>query len=123
MLIGMALCILSTDEAVGERESVAHSPDLTLKGQVGRALADRGMQVSLNVLDMNERAFDVYAEIAIVNPAYRERGIVRVADDGLICWRGQVRGTDDDSGGIDLDEVTKTLTRTLAAAGSAPVSR
>jgi hypothetical protein len=117
--VAMASCILGADQVTDNGVPVSNS-DMTLKGQVGRALADKGMQVSLGVLDLNEQTFDVYAEIAIGNPACPERGTVRVADDGLISWHCQLPGPEGEPSGLDVDEIAKTLARTLAIAGPCP---
>ncbi len=117
VLAAMITCILGGNRAADACVPVAHHPRMTLKGQVGRALAAQGMQVCLNVLDEDEPSFEVYAEIAIANPACRGRGFVCTADDGLICWHGRICDPDHPDDGLDLDEVTRTLARTLAASG------
>ncbi len=114
-LAAMAMCILSVDRAADSCVPVAHNRGVTLKGQIGRALADQGMHVSLNVLDTDELFFEVYSEVAITNPARPDRGTVCVADDGLLWWRGQVRNADHREDGLDLADITDTLTRTLLA--------
>jgi len=74
------------------------------------------MQVCLNVLDKDEQLFEVYTEIAVTNPARPDRGTVRVGDDGLICWHCTIGTSGCPEGGVDLDDVSGTLGRVLAAA-------
>jgi hypothetical protein len=105
----MALCILDADSAPAMRVPVLPGPLMTFKGRVGRAAADQGMQVSLKVLDEDRQFFEVYAEINITNPVRPERGTVRVADDGLISWHCQIRNPGQPEGGLDIDEVIRTL--------------
>ena len=112
----MIMRILSGERAARATVPVARDPGLTLKGQIGRALAGHGMHVSLNVLGEDETDFDVYAEIAAVNPACPDRGTVRADDDGLICWHGQIRDSENPEDGLDLDEITRTLAGALTTA-------
>ena len=117
VLAAMTLRILSTDPGTSSPVPVARDPRMTLKGQVGRALADQGMQVRLDVLDEDEQLFEVYAEITITNPASPDRGTIRIADDGPLWWRCRIRDPEDpDSGGLDLDEITGAIARALTAA-------
>ncbi len=114
VLAAMVLCMLGGNCTAGACAPVARHPRLTLKGQIGRTLADQGMQVGLNILDKDETALEVYAEISIANPACSNRGFVWVADDGLIHWHGQISNPEDPASGLDLDEITGTLARALA---------
>jgi len=118
VLVAMITCILGGSDAAGTLLPVAHHPRPTLKGQIGKALAGRGMQARLNILDKDESAFEVYAEVTVTNPTLPDRGTVSVADDGLICWRGQIRDPKQPGDGLDLDEITRTLGRVLATATS-----
>jgi hypothetical protein len=58
---------------------------ITLKGIVGRELAARGLDVSLEVYEDTD-FYDVRAAIVAVNPGTREDASVRVDDDGSITW-------------------------------------
>ena len=89
-IVSIVLDLLSPawDDAISLRLSAL--PDLTLKGLAGRALVERGMDVSLSLPGRDEQFFEAYAEIAITNPAEPGRGTVRVADHGAICWTCQV---------------------------------
>jgi hypothetical protein len=113
-LAAMALCILSGDAAPVAGAQVACDPRMPLKGQAGRALAGQGMCVRLDVLDEDEQYFEVYAEISVTSPEHPGRGTVRITDDGLLCWRGQLRNPEHPDADLDLDQLTDTLARTLA---------
>src|ERR1700722_18261191 len=91
VLTEMIMCILGGDHLSPERASPECNSQMTLKGQIGRVLAGQGMQVRRDVLDQDASAFEIYSEIAVTNPTHPDRGTVRVADDGLISWHGQMR--------------------------------
>jgi hypothetical protein len=95
------------------RPPVTAEPRLTMISQAGRTLARQGMQVRLNLLDTDEQLFEIYSEIAVTNPARPDRGTIRLADGGLIRWRGQLSNPADPESGLALSELTGTLTRVL----------
>ena len=117
VLAAMTLHLLGGDATTARYAPVTQN--LTLKGQVGRAAHWQGMQVRLNLLDMDDLLFEVYAEIAITNPALPDRGTVRVADDGLICWHCQIRHPGHPDDGLDIGDITTALARTLTTAHDA----
>jgi hypothetical protein len=119
VLAAMALHLLGGDQATGTCPPAACDPQLTLKGQVGQTLTDHGMHVRLKVLDKDELLCEVYAEIAVANPALPDRGTVRVSDDGLISWHCQILNPGHPEDGLEIDDATTTLARTLTAAHSA----
>lgn len=57
----------------------------TLKGAVGREMQARGLAVKLNTYE-DDVYFDACADVEITNPARPERGLVFVADDGIVKW-------------------------------------
>jgi hypothetical protein len=118
LMTTIAMCIL--DPAPGNYGPVPHDPHLTLKGMIGRALADQGMLVSLHVLDTDRLFFDVYAEIAVTNPAQRDRGTIRVSDDGAIWWQCRILQDQESCiHGLELGEIADTIARALTTAHGA----
>jgi hypothetical protein len=59
VLTAFTLHLLGGNPAAARYAPITHN--LTLKGQVGRAVTGQGMQVRLNLLDMDELLFEVYA--------------------------------------------------------------
>jgi hypothetical protein len=112
-LAAMALLILTGDAAPDAGAQAAGDPRMPLKGQVGRALAGQGMCVRLDVLDEDEQHFEIYAEISVTSPARPGRGTVRITDDGLLCWHGQLRTPEHPDTELDLGQLTQTLAQTL----------
>ena len=110
----MAACILTGDRSARLMVPVTREPGTTFIGHVGRSLSDQGMQVCLNILEKDQQIFEIYTEIAVTNPAHPDRGIVRVGDDGLICWHCTMRLLGGSEDGVDLDDVASTLSLTLA---------
>jgi hypothetical protein len=119
LLAAMILHLLGGDHATTGCAHVTHHPQQTLKGQVGRVAADQGMQVCLNVLDKDAQVFEVYAEITITNPTRPDRGTVRVADDGLLCWHCQIQHPGHPENGLEIGEITTTLAQSLTTAHQA----
>src|SRR5580658_1141878 len=112
-LAAMALRILTGDAAPAASAPAAGDRCLSFKGQAGRALAGQGMCVRLDVLDEDEQHFEIYAEISVTSPAHPGRGTVRITDDGLLCWHGQLRTPEHPDTELDLGQLTQTLARTL----------
>jgi hypothetical protein len=81
---------------------------LTLRGVIGRALAQRGMHVSLDVY-RDEFCFEAYSEIKVTNPARPDRGKVRLTDDNSIVWECRLSDLAPNSQGIDFKEVAETI--------------
>jgi hypothetical protein len=52
---------------------------------VGRDMKARGMTVTLSVIEDDEN-YTVFADVIITNPARRERGTVRIEDNGSVYW-------------------------------------
>lgn len=99
---------------------VLRRDDLTLKGVVGRALADQGLSVSVHMLDIDQYFFDIYAEIHLINPAKPERGSVNLSDDGGMWWSCRPLGIGDGTEGLALPEVAAAITKGLIRAGHRP---
>jgi hypothetical protein len=112
-ITGMIMTALGAASAGRGDTSPARYPGLTLKGAVGRALADRGMQVSLERVTRDDHFFETYAEIKVTNPGKPERGQAWVTDDSVICWECQISDTATDVPGIGLEEITGTIARVL----------
>src|SRR5450432_3787122 len=75
-LTGMIMIVLGVESAGRDDTFPARYPGLTLKGVVGRALSDRGMQVSLERMNRDDYFFETYAEIKATNPGKTDRGLV-----------------------------------------------
>jgi len=86
-----------------------------MNGQLARMLASRlegrGLDPRLVAYPGNPGDDERVEEIVIVNPAARERGEVRVGDDGSVVW--EYFGSLDEAGVSNiLDEVTTALRAT-----------
>jgi hypothetical protein len=66
--------------------SLATYRALPLKGQVGRALKDQGLTVTLRVSEDLE-SFEATTDIDITSPAYPRLGTVTLSDDAAVDWR------------------------------------
>jgi hypothetical protein len=92
---------------------------LTLKGAVGRALKDRGLNVSVAVYQ-DDVAFDATTEIVAANPAVPSCGQVRVTDDGCITWECHHDGPPAECALAVADTIVPILTHGIGTgAGSA----
>jgi hypothetical protein len=78
----MVLSILTAGDHGRDGESLARQPSLTLKGIVGRASRERGMQAAITILDPDDFC-ELDAEVCITNPAMPGRGAVRVNDEDM----------------------------------------
>ncbi len=114
-LAAIALSLLSSalDESAALRLSTSNVP---LKEAVGRALAARGMRVTLDPEGTDERFRDAGAdaEIVVTNPAEPERGTIGVDDDGALWWACRAYVPAQRLSGLGLDEVAATVARALA---------
>lgn len=106
---GMVLGMLGADGARLQFDARAHVAS-TLKGMVGRDLRARGLKPVLEVYEDH----DAVVEVVVTNPARPERGLVRIADDGMLRWECDYE---------DLPEgaaaVADTTVAVLASAGQA----
>jgi hypothetical protein len=80
--------------------------------RVIRALAEslegRGLKSRLVAYSGGSHYDDHVEEIVVTNPVARERGEIRIGDDGSVTW--EYFGTLDDAGaGKILDEITNAL--------------
>jgi hypothetical protein len=66
--------------------SLAAYRALPLKGQVGRALQDQGLAVTLRVSEDLE-SFEATTDIDITSPAHPRLGTVTLSDDAVLDWR------------------------------------
>jgi hypothetical protein len=112
-ITAIVLRILAGDAASGGAPP-APSGGLTLKGAVGRALAERGMTVCLTVIHQDDTNYDLYAEIDVASPADPGRGHVRVADDGTIRWHCTYHDPADDTVGLRPGDIAETIANALA---------
>ena len=96
---------------------MAERPGLTLKGIVGRALREQGLQVGMTILDPDDFC-EVDAEVCITNPAMPGRGVVRVNDEGMVRWDCRLTQSADDDG-LALDELVRAIADALVLAGQA----
>jgi hypothetical protein len=86
---------------------------LTLKGAVGLALRERGMQARLGRVARDESACEVYAEVEVTNPARHDRGRVWVTDEGVVRWECRFSDPARDIQGIDPEEISATIARSF----------
>jgi hypothetical protein len=66
--------------------SLAAYRALPLKGQVGRALQDQGLTVTLQVSEDLE-SFEATTDIEVISTARPELGAITVSDDAALDWR------------------------------------
>jgi hypothetical protein len=74
-----------------------------LKGQVGRALQDRGLAVTLQVSE-DWDSFEATTDIEVTSPDRPQLGIITVSDDGVLDWSFDLRAAfgGDPAGLIDV---------------------
>jgi hypothetical protein len=78
---------------------------------LAESLEGRGLKSRLVAYSGGSHYDDHVEEIVVTNPAARERGEMRVGDDGSVTW--EYFGTLDDAGaGKILDEITNALSAT-----------
>jgi hypothetical protein len=65
--------------------SLAAYRALPLKGQVGRALQDQGLTITLTVSEDLE-SFEATTDIEVTSPAHPHLGTIRLSDDAAIDW-------------------------------------
>jgi hypothetical protein len=121
VLTSLAKSLLGSDSE--ERHPAARKPhmqDLTLKGIVGRELKAAGFDVDLDVCEDLD-AYEVRAEIVVMNPGKPERGEIRISDDGEVTWRRDRPG----GYGADAAEITGKAADffAYAVAGSSDATR
>jgi hypothetical protein len=85
-LTNMAMVILGSVRPNDQDRSTKPCPGLTLKGIVGRALAERGLSVRLKTIYEDHIGYEIYAVIDATNPAQPTRGHVQVGDDSSLHW-------------------------------------
>jgi hypothetical protein len=112
-ITAMVLGMLGADAALGQGGVSSHR-NLKLKGTVGRALAELGMKVSLEVLFTDNYFYEVYSAIEASNPARPDRGRVQIADDSLIRWECRIGDPSGEYPGISPEEIAETLAKALA---------
>jgi hypothetical protein len=102
------------DDASGkatDRDGRAHCINGELARMLVRKLESRGLDSRLGAYPDDADDDEHVEEIVITNPAARERGEVRVGDDGSVTW--EYFGRLDEVGvGNILDEVTNALRAT-----------
>jgi hypothetical protein len=89
----------------------------TLKGAVAREMNACGLKADLEIYEDHER-YEVVAEVVLANPARPERGVVRVADDGVIRWEYDYGETPGDA--TVIADTTADVLVTLAACEGGP---
>ena len=73
-----------------DQGSLATYRALPLKGQVGRALKDQGLTVTLQVSEDWE-SFEATTSIDITNPTRPQLGTITLSDDAALDWRLDLR--------------------------------
>jgi hypothetical protein len=84
-ITAMVMSILGAGNDGRDDGPLAQQPGLTLKGIVGQASRERGMQAAITILDPDDFC-ELDAEVRITNPAMPSRGAVQVNDEGMIIW-------------------------------------
>jgi hypothetical protein len=95
--------------------AVEQRTDLAPFSLAGRALAARGLDVTLEVLDISQTDYTTYTELRITNPARPERGSASIADDGTTWWECTTRQRANSQPVLSLDSIADAITRALAA--------
>jgi hypothetical protein len=113
-IVDMVKSILGTSSANDHDLALKSCPDLTLKGMVGRSLAECGMGVCLKVIHQDDVNFEVYAEIEVSNPSQPTRGNVRVADDSTIRWECCLSSPSAGAEGMQPRDIAEIIARALA---------
>jgi hypothetical protein len=108
----IAMSILGASFMESDAALVRKYSNLTLKGRAGLALAERGMEVSLEVYT-DEIFFDAYSEIEVTNPEQPGRGTLRIADDESFRWDCRLKGVASDATGIDPQDFVETIAKSL----------
>jgi len=116
-ITGIVLDLLSPGTSPPAGAATARHPGATLKSAAGRALAARGLHVTLNLIDQDHDYYETFAEIHITNPADPSRETARVTDDGDLAWQCHIHGQ---AGGITPAEIAATINRALTRAQHTP---
>ncbi|MGH3407308.1 MAG: hypothetical protein ACRDRJ_33125 [Streptosporangiaceae bacterium] len=111
----MAMSVLGVGSTDCVGESLTQRPGRTLKGIVGQALRDRGMQVRVRVLNPDDLC-EPDAEVCAMNPAMPSRGEVRINDQGMLGWDCHLSDRAAQNQGIAPDELVKVLAAALVLA-------
>jgi hypothetical protein len=104
------------DSAVGKdapqgTDSRSHCENGELAQILGKKLESRGLDFELSTYPDGGREGEHVEEIVVINPRARERGEVRVGDDGSVTW--EYFGKLDQAGAEKiLDEITNALRAT-----------
>jgi hypothetical protein len=115
----MVLGILQSD--CPDSVELRQRQGLTLKGTVGRALRELGLQVRMIVLDRDDFG-ELYSEIDIVNPAMPDRGRVRIDDEGIVRWDCRLSDPAQGIQGIGPADLADTIAQVLQRAEQAGVT-
>jgi hypothetical protein len=81
---------------------------LPLKGQVGRALQDRGLAVALRVSEDYE-SFEATTDIDITSPTRPWLGTIRLSDDAALDWHCDLRAAFRGNPATLIDLITPIL--------------
>jgi hypothetical protein len=93
-------------------------PGLPMRCVVGQELKAAGLDVGMNVYE-DLVAYEVVAEIVVTNPGHRERGEIRISDDGAITWERDYGDENGAGTGRIAETVASTLTREIAGISAA----
>jgi hypothetical protein len=88
--------------------SLAPYRALPLKGQVGRALQDQGLTVTLRVSEDLE-SFEATTDIDITSPARPQLGTITVSDDAALDWHCDLHAAFGGSPAALIDTITPIL--------------
>ena len=116
-MTAITLAILHDDDRGGE---AARYPHLSFLFSIARAALEQGLSVELHSNDPSNAYWRIKDEVAVTNPGRPEHGTIRVTDDGALWWRCQLRDQPTGTSGLDLTEITSSITRAI---GSAQVAK
>jgi hypothetical protein len=100
------------EPAVQQRADCAQCANSMLVQALAEKLHGRGLDSRLITYKGGEHEGDHVEEIVVVNPAARERGEVRIGDDGHVIW--EYDGRIDEAG---ISKILDDATNALRASG------
>jgi hypothetical protein len=93
---------------------IRQHPGLGIKGAVGRALAERNLNVRLQIIHQDDVNFELYAAVEVTNLRNPTRGHVHVGDDSAIHWHCHLYSPAADINGLPPADISATIATALA---------
>jgi hypothetical protein len=109
--------VLGEDVARDRSVLPARPESMTLKGMVGWACGQRGMQAAVEVVYIDAAFFEVWCEVEVTNPAQPSRGRVRVSDEPAVRWHCHIADPARNIAGISITQITDTIAGALTGWG------